>query len=161
MILIQNVTYKNDLLVNTKATERWNNMSFVWFIEMKDKRLGRVTTTSGTMSRDKQSQKRWVGLSAGLRRSAASPSPLCSTFQPSGSYLYWLRTGRIAEDSWWNSDTHRWPVRNDDGQCSKDARNSWRKAVGRQNEPWRALFCVHVTRTEEILVWGGGGVGGG
>lgn len=34
-------------------------------------------------------------LFVGLRWSAASPSPLCSTFQPSASYLYWLRTGRI------------------------------------------------------------------
>lgn len=36
-----------------------------------------------------------VGVYVGLCLFSPSLSPFCSTFQPSCSYLYWLRTGRI------------------------------------------------------------------
>lgn len=122
----------------------------VWRQLAADRPSGRLTTTSGMMDGDKHSQKCCVGLYVGLRWLAASPSPLCSTFQPSGSYLYWLRTGRIAEDSWWNSDTHRWAARKDGDHCSKDRGKDRIKYVRRQE--WGVEgFCVHIPRTGGAL----------
>lgn len=66
-----------------------------------------------------------VGVYVSLCPFSSSPSPLCSTFQPPRSYLYWLRTGRIAAVrgqflELWDTNDQRADVHGDGNHLSID-----------------------------------------
>lgn len=66
-----------------------------------------------------------VGVYVSLCPFSSSPSPLCSTFQPPRSYLYWLRTGRIAAVrgqflELWDTNDQRADMHGDDNHLSID-----------------------------------------
>lgn len=81
-----------------------------------------------------------------LRPFSSSLPPLRSTFHPSRSYLYWLRTGRITavRGPFLGASTHKWPdAHRDDSRLSTD---SWQKDIkyrrseGAAWNMWRMLL---------------------